>query len=74
MVKKQEQLEGSDVEFVRCASSQIVESANPAGIWSSLGELGERNSAVKKEGVFFHDPEFAMYWLSKKLFILFSFP
>lgn len=50
MVKKQEHLVGSDVVFVRCASSQTVESVNPAGTWSSLVELAEKNSAVKKEG------------------------
>ena len=41
----------SDVVCVRCASRQTVESVNPAEIWSSLVEQGERSSAVKKEGL-----------------------
>lgn len=44
-------LAGSGVVFVRCASSQTVENANPAEIWSSLVELAERSNAVKKEGL-----------------------
>ena len=46
MEKKQVPLAESDVVCVRCASSQTVESVNPAEIWSSLVDQGERSSAV----------------------------
>lgn len=51
MVKTQVPLAGHDVVYVRCVSSQTVESANPAEIWSSLVELGKRNNVVKTEGL-----------------------
>ena len=51
MVKKQVHRAGSDVECVRCVSSQTVANVNLAGIWSSLEELAKRNSAVKNGGL-----------------------
>ena len=54
MGRKQVHHARNDVECVRCANSQTAASVNPAEIWSSLVELGGKNSVVKEGGLYFN--------------------
>ena len=54
MGRKQVHHARNDVECARCANSQTAASVNPAEIWSSLVELGGKNSVVKEGGLYFN--------------------